>query len=65
MPRDHMPDVLHTISDWLPLSYAIDAVNAAAAGDGGWGLGKPLVVIGAVTVAALVLASFTLRRRTP
>lgn len=65
MPRDHMPDVLHTISDWLPLSYAIDAVNAVAAGDEGWDLGKPLVVIGAVTVAALVLASFTLRRRTP
>ena len=65
MPRDKMPDVLHTISDWLPLSYAIDAVNAVAAGDEGWDLGKPLIVIGAVTVAALVLASFTLRRRTP
>lgn len=65
MPRDKMPDALHTISDWLPLSYAIDAVNAVAAGDEGWDLGKPLIVIGAVTVAALVLASFTLRRRTP
>ncbi len=65
MPRDKMPDVLHTISDWLPLSYAIDAVNAVAAGDEGWDLGKPLIVIAAVTIAALVLASFTLRRRTP
>src|SRR5690606_5761329 len=26
MPRDQMPEVLEAISDWLPLSYAIDAV---------------------------------------
>lgn len=65
MPRDQMPDVLHAISDWLPLSYAIDAVNAVTAGDEGWDLGKPLVVIAAVTLAALGLAALTLRRRTP
>lgn len=65
MPRDKMPDVLHSISDWLPLSYAIDAVNAVSAGDEGWDLGKPLIVIAAVTLLALVLASLTLRRRTP
>lgn len=65
MPRDQMPDVLHAISDWLPLSYAIDAVNAVAAGDEGWDLGRPLIVIGAVTVLALGLAALTLRRRTP
>ena len=65
MPRDQMPDVLRAISDWLPLSYAIDAVNAVAAGDEGWELGKPLIVIGAVTVLALGLAALTLRRRTP
>lgn len=65
MPRDQMPDALQAISDWLPLSYAIDAVNAVAAGDEGWDLGKPLVVIAAVTLAALGLAALTLRRRTP
>ncbi len=65
MPRDRMPDVLHAISDWLPLSYAIDAVNAVTAGDEGWTLGKPLVVIGGVTLACLGLAALTLRRRTP
>ena len=65
MPRDQMPDVLHAISDWLPLSYAIDAVNAVAAGDEGWEIGGPLIVIGAVTVLALGLAALTLRRRTP
>jgi ABC transporter DrrB family efflux protein len=65
MPRDQMPDALQAISDWLPLSYAIDAVNAVAAGDEGWDLGKPLAVIAAVTLAALGLAALTLRRRTP
>ena len=65
VPRDQMPDVLHAISDWLPLSYVIDAVNAVGAGDEGWDLGFPLVVIGAVTLAALGLAALTLRRRTP
>lgn len=65
MPRDAMPEALEAISDWLPLSYAIDAVNAVTAGDEGWDLGGPLLVIGAVTVVALGLAALTLRRRTP
>lgn len=66
MPRDQMPDVLTAISSWLPLSYAIDAVAAVTKGDDGWNeLWGPLVVIASVTVAALVLASTTLRRRTP
>lgn len=64
MPRDQMPDVLHTISDWLPLSYAIDTINAVAAGDGGWDVYRPLLVVVAFCVGALVLASLTLRRRT-
>lgn len=65
MPRDSMPDALYAISDWLPLSYAVDAVNAVMSGDEGWALGCPLLVIGAVTVVALGLAALTLRRRTP
>lgn len=65
MPRDQMPDVLHAISDWLPLSYAIDTINAVAAGDEGWDVYRPLLVVVAFGVGALVLASLTLRRRTP
>ena len=65
MPREQMPDVLHAISDWLPLSYAIDAVNAVTAGDEGWDLWRPLLIVAAFAVGALVLASLTLRRRTP
>ncbi|KJL47392.1 Inner membrane transport permease YbhR [Microbacterium hydrocarbonoxydans] len=64
MPRDQMPDVLHAISDWLPLSYAIDAIGAVAAGDPDGDVYGPLLVVAAFAVAALVLASLTLRRRT-
>ena len=65
MPRDQMPDVLHVISDWLPLSHAIDAVAAVSAGDEGWELYGPLLIVAAFAAGALVLASLTLRRRTP
>ena len=65
MPRDQMPEVLEAISDWLPLSYAIDAVSAVSAGDEGWDLWGPLLIGAAFAVGSLVLASLTLRRRTP
>ncbi|GAA3215560.1 ABC transporter permease [Microbacterium terregens] len=65
MPRDQMPEVLSAISDWLPLSYAIDAVNAVTAGDEGWDLYRPLLIVTAFAVGSLIVASATLRRRTP
>ncbi|MFT4135412.1 ABC transporter permease [Microbacterium sp.] len=65
MSRDRMPEVLAAISDWLPLSHAIDAVNAVATGDVGWELYRPILVVAAFALGALVLASLTLRRRTP
>lgn len=64
MPRDQMPDVLYAISDWLPLSHAIDAIQAVTAGDEGWDVGSPLLIVAAFAVGCLVLAPLTLRRRT-
>jgi ABC-2 type transport system permease protein len=64
MPRDQMPEVLYAISDWLPLSYAIDTINAVTAGDEGWDVFGPLLIVVAFAAGALVLASLTLRRRT-
>lgn len=63
-PRDEMATVLRWVSDVLPLSYAVDAVQQVAregAIDGSytWDL---LVVVGCV-VAGLVLAAATLRRQ--
>lgn len=65
MPRDRMPDALQAISDWLPLSYAVDAVNAVTSGDDSWELWRPLIIIVGVSLVALALAAATLRRRTP
>lgn len=64
MPRDQMPDVLYAISAWLPLSYAIDTINAVAAGDEGGDVFGPLLIVVAFAVGALALAALTLRRRT-
>ena len=65
MPRSGMPDVLSAISDWLPLSYSIEAVQRATANVTGWDLERPLVILGGVTLLALLLGSLTLPRRTP
>ncbi len=65
MPRDQMPDVLYAISDWLPLSHAIDAVNAVTAGDEAGEAVRPLLIVAAFAIASLAVASLTLRRRTP
>lgn len=64
--RDRLPDVLGWISDVLPLSYAVDAMQAItrqadATGDAMRDLG----IVGAFIVAALALGSLTLSRRTP
>jgi ABC-2 type transport system permease protein len=65
MPRGDMPEVLYQISKVLPLSYAIDTINAVTAGDEGWDVFGPLLVVVAFAAGALILASLTLRRRTP
>jgi ABC-2 type transport system permease protein len=66
LPRDQLPDALRIISDWLPLSHAIDALNAVAANtqDAAY-IGGELLIIGAYALGAVILGSVTLRRRTP
>lgn len=64
--RDAMPEVLHAISDWLPLSHAIDALNAVAHdSEDAVYVGLKLLIMGAFIVGAIALGSITLRRRTP
>ena len=66
LPRDQLPDALRVISDWLPLSHAIDALQAVASDsqDAAYIVGE-LLIIGAWIVGAVVVGSITLRRRTP
>jgi ABC transporter DrrB family efflux protein len=65
-PRDQLPEVLEAISDWLPLSYAIDALTAVAndSEDAAW-IWARILAIGAWIVGSIVVGSITLRRRTP
>lgn len=66
IPTDQLPAVLEDISQWLPLTYAIDALNAVATGseDAAWVWSKVLL-IGAWILGSIVVGSITLRRRTP
>ncbi|TFD82736.1 ABC transporter permease [Cryobacterium fucosi] len=66
LPRDQLPDALRVFSDWLPLSHAIDALQAVASDsqDAAY-VGGELLIIAGWIVGAVVLGSITLRRRTP
>jgi ABC-2 type transport system permease protein len=64
--REDLPPVLEALSNVLPLSYAVDAMNAVAT------LAEPLAEvlpdIGVIVLwiaASLLFGSLTLRRRTP
>jgi ABC-2 type transport system permease protein len=66
VPRDQMAGWLQAVSDVLPLSYAVEALQQVGAN------AEPtstfwldLVVIGGCVILGLVLAAATLRRRTP
>jgi ABC-2 type transport system permease protein len=64
--RNQMNQVLEAVSNVLPMSYAIDAMNlvtrsTAVSGE----LIRDLVIIGGCGVLALVFGAATLRRRTP
>lgn len=63
VPRAKLPDVLHVISDVLPLSYGVDAMSKVSTRTDPaiWG---DIGVVGLVAVAGLLLGALTLRRRT-
>jgi len=64
--RDRMNDVLEAVANVLPLTYSVDALQEIAANAGPTDrLWMDAGVIVAIVVAVLVLASLTLRRRTP
>jgi ABC-2 type transport system permease protein len=64
-PRQRMPGWLHGISDALPLSYGVDALEHAATVPELTGtLVADIAIVLASVVAALALGAATLRRRT-
>jgi ABC-2 type transport system permease protein len=63
--RDHMTPVLRWLSDILPLSYAVDAMQRITA-TSSWtsAISADVAIILAFTVTAVVGGAFTLRRHT-
>ncbi|HEX2177223.1 MAG TPA: ABC transporter permease [Nocardioidaceae bacterium] len=63
--RDALPDVLEALSDVMPLSYAVEAMQEVQAGsDVTSTLALSLLVVAGFVVAALTLGAATLKRRT-
>jgi ABC-2 type transport system permease protein len=66
MPRDQMPAALEGISRVMPLTYGIQAMRDLMATRGDTAqIWSSVALIAVFIVAAIVLASLTLRRRTP
>lgn len=63
MPRDEMPRALELISNALPMSYSIDAINDLLANDTS-AIWTSVGILAAFIVGALALGVATLRRRT-
>ncbi|MFC5728994.1 MULTISPECIES: ABC transporter permease [Nocardioides] len=64
VPRERLPRVLEVISDVLPLSYAVDAMEHLATTTGTADVWRDVAVVAGFTLAALALGAATLRRRT-
>ncbi len=65
VPREAMPGVLEAISNVLPLSYAVDAMQELVGRADQGEVWRSVGVVAGFTLAALALGAATLRRRTP
>ncbi|GAA5115975.1 ABC transporter permease [Alloalcanivorax gelatiniphagus] len=65
VPREAMPPVLEAVSNVLPLSYAVDAMQELVAAAGTGEVWRDVLVVACFALAALGLGAATLRRRTP
>ena len=65
VPRERMPDVLERISDFLPFTYAYEALEKVAADHVDSRLWLDIGIVIGSSLLALALGALTLRRRTP
>jgi ABC-2 type transport system permease protein len=64
VPRELLPDVLSSLSDVLPLSYAVDAMQHLTRSSGTAEVWQDIAVVAVFAAAGLALGAATLRRRT-
>lgn len=66
VPRDEMAGWLQAISDVLPLTYSVEALQEVGRHTEPTGtMWRDLAIVGGAVIVALVAAAGTLRRRTP
>jgi ABC-2 type transport system permease protein len=65
VPREAMPGVLEAISDVLPMSYAVDAMQELVGAADTAEVWRDVTVVACFALASLALGAATLRRRTP
>ena len=65
VPRSSMPGVLEAVSDVLPLSYAVDAMQELVGTADAAAVWRSVAVVACFALAALAVGAATLRRRTP
>jgi ABC-2 type transport system permease protein len=65
VPREAMPAVLEAISNVLPLSYAVDAMQELVGAADTSAVWRDVAVVAGFALGALALGAGTLRRRTP
>lgn len=61
VPRETMPSILRDISNFLPLTYAVDATRKVIAGQGS--VTQDFFIIGIFLVGLLVAGAVTLKRK--
>ena len=64
VPRENLPDVLKAISDWLPLSHAIQALNDLTNSSPAADIQTEIWVLVAWVVGAISVGALTLKRKT-
>jgi ABC-2 type transport system permease protein len=65
VPREALPDFLHAVSNVLPLSYAVDAMQHLTTSASTTQVWQDVAIVAAFAVGGLALGAATLRRRTP
>jgi ABC-2 type transport system permease protein len=63
VPREALPRVLEVVSDVLPLSYAVDAMQAVATSSESGEVWRDVALVAAYAAVALALGALTLRRQ--
>ena len=63
VPLDHLPAVLQVLARTLPMTYAVEALEAALLGTPTWATALDLAALTGFTVLLFALATIILRRR--